>query len=156
MKRSAGLLLYRFKDKHPQYFLVHPGGPFWQKKDIGSWSIPKGEVEEGEDYLSAAIREVSEETGINIDFERRDFIELKEVNQNPGKKVIAWAVKADLDEAAIKSNHFEMEWPAKSGKKQTFPEVDKARWFGFEEARRKILPGQIPILEELNKRLEKK
>ncbi|MDE3184813.1 MAG: NUDIX domain-containing protein [Bacteroidota bacterium] len=150
MKRSAGLLLYRFKNEIPEFFLVHPGGPYWRNKDIGSWSIPKGEVEEGEDHLSAAIREVGEETGIKIDSERHKFIDLKEVSQNPGKKVIAWAVEFDLDEAKITSNHFEIEWPPRSGKKQTFPEVDKAGWFGFEEARKKILPGQAPLLEELN------
>ncbi|MGN6803448.1 MAG: NUDIX domain-containing protein [Ginsengibacter sp.] len=153
MKISAGLLLYRFKNEQPQYFLVHPGGPFWQKKDIGAWSIPKGEVEEREDHLSAAIREVGEETGIRIDLEKQKFIELKEVNQNPGKKVIAWAAEFDLDESKIKSNHFEMEWPPKTGKKQAFPEVDKAGWFVFEEAVKKILPGQTPLLEELNKKL---
>ncbi|HZI69386.1 MAG TPA: NUDIX domain-containing protein [Hanamia sp.] len=153
MKKSAGLLLYRFKDKEPQYFLVHPGGPFWQKKDIGAWSIPKGEVEEGEDFLSTAAREVDEETGIKIDVERQKFIELNEVTQNPGKKVIAWAAQVDFDESKITSNHFEIEWPPKSGKKQSFPEVDKAGWFGLEEARKKILPGQTPLLEELNKKL---
>ncbi len=149
MKRSAGLLLYRFKNETPEYFLVHPGGPFWKNKDIGSWSIPKGEIEETEDHLSAAIREMKEETGIFINIPNEKFIALKEVKQNPAKIISAWAAEADFDASKIKSNLFEMEWPPKTGKKQSFPEVDKAGWFGFEEARKKILPGQTPLLEQL-------
>lgn len=156
MKRSAGLLLYRFKNKIPEYFLVHPGGPFWEKKDIGAWSIPKGEIEENEDYLNAAIREVKEETGVSIDISKENFIALHEVKQNPGKTVIAWAAEVDFDAAQIQSNSFEMEWPPKSDKTSSFPEVDKARWFVFEEAKKKILPGQTPLIEELNKILLKK
>lgn len=155
MKRSAGLLLYRFKNKIPEYFLVHPGGPFWEKKDIGAWSIPKGEVEENEDFLKAAIREMKEETGISINISTDKFIQLSEVKQNPAKIVSAWAAEADFDESSIKSNSFEMEWPPKSGKKESFPEIDEAGWFSFEDARKKILPGQTQLLEELNRKLEK-
>jgi predicted NUDIX family NTP pyrophosphohydrolase len=156
MKRSAGLLLYRFKNGTPQYFLVHPGGPFWKKKDIGAWSIPKGEVEENEDHLKAAIREMKEETGISIQISKERFMVLPEVKQNPGKVISAWAAEADFDNSSIKSNSFEIEWPPKSGKKQYFPEVDKAGWFSFEEARKKILPGQIPLLEKLQQKICKR
>ena len=155
MKTSAGLLLYRFKKEVPEFFLVHPGGPFWKNKDIGSWSIPKGEVEENEDYLPAAIREMEEETGITISISKEKFIPLQKVKQNPGKIIFAWAAEADFEPSKIKSNLFEMEWPPKSGKKQSFPEVDKAGWFSFEEARKRILPGQTPLLEELKGNLEK-
>ena len=153
MKRSAGLLLYRFKNKIPEFFLVHPGGPYWKSKDIGSWSIPKGEIEESEDYLKGAIREMKEETGISIEFTPEKFTQLSEVKQNPGKIIYAWAAKADFDPSGIKSNLFEIEWPPGTGKKQSFPEVDRTGWFCFEEAREKILPGQTAILEELNKKI---
>ncbi len=153
MKTSAGLLLYRFKKKEPEFFLVHPGGPFWKNKDIGSWSIPKGEVEENEDYLAAAIRETKEETGISIDISPEKFIPLAKVKQNPGKIIYAWAAEGNFEAEHIKSNLFEMEWPPKTGKKQSFPEVDKADWFGFEEARKKILQGQTPLLEKLLSKL---
>ncbi len=149
MKRSAGLLLYRFKNKTPEFFLVHPGGPFWKNKDIGSWSIPKGEIEENEDHLRAAMRELNEETGITISIPKEKFVFLQEVKQNPGKIIFAWAAEADFESENLKSNLFEMEWPPKSGKKRSFPEVDKGGWFSFEEARKKILPGQTPLLEEL-------
>lgn len=151
MKKSAGLLLYRFKNNLPEFFLVHPGGPFWEKKDIGAWSIPKGEIEENEVHLDAALREMKEETGISINIPEEKFIRLSKVNQNPGKIVYTWAAEADFTVETIKSNLFEMEWPPKSGKKQSFPEVDKAEWLLFEDARRKILPGQTPLLEELQK-----
>ncbi len=154
MKTSAGLLLYRFKKKEPEFFLVHPGGPFWKNKDVGSWSIPKGEVEENEDYLAAAIREMEEETGITISIPKEKFIPLQKVNQNPGKIIFAWAAEADFGPSEIKSNLFEMEWPPKTGKKQSFPEVDKAGWFCFEEARKKILPGQTPLLKELYQKIK--
>lgn len=149
MKLSAGFLFYRIKNNIPEYFLVHPGGPFWQKKDIGAWSIPKGEIEKEENPFVAAKREVAEETGIEIIIPRQNFIQLKEVMQNPGKKVIAWAAKTDLDFDKINSNSFDMEWPPKSGKIQSFAEVDKGEWFSFEDAMKKILAGQAPLLEEL-------
>ncbi len=149
VKKSAGLLLYRFKNKIPEFFLVHPGGPFWKNKDIGSWSIPKGEIEENEDYLEAAIREMREETGISINYPPEKFERLTELKQNPGKVIYAWAAEADFDATSVSSNLFEMEWPPKSGKKQFFPEVNKAEWFCLEEARKKILQGQTPLLDEL-------
>lgn len=138
------------------FFLVHPGGPFWWKKDNGSWSIPKGEIEENEDELKAAIREMKEETGILINYPSENFERLAEVKQNPGKLICAWAAEADFDTLKVKSNLFEIEWPPKSGKKQSFPEVDKAGWFSFEEAAKKILPGQTPLIEELNERISKR
>jgi predicted NUDIX family NTP pyrophosphohydrolase len=154
MKLSAGFLFYRIKNNIPEYFLVHPGGPFWQKKDTGSWSIPKGEIEQDENPFLAAKREVAEETGIEITIPIQDFIQLNEVIQNPGKKVIAWAAKTDLNFDNIKSNLFNMEWPPKSGNIHSFSEVDKGGWFTFEEASKKILAGQTPLLEELNEKIK--
>lgn len=154
MKLSAGFLFYRIKNNNPEYFLVHPGGPFWQKKDMGSWSIPKGEIEKDENPFLAAKREVAEETGIEITIPPQNFIQLKEVMQNPGKKILAWAAKTDLDFDNIKSNLFDMEWPPKSGNIQSFPEVDKGGWFAFEEASKKILAGQITLLEELAEKIK--
>jgi len=130
MKQSAGLLLYKFVDKTVFFFLVHPGGPFWKNKDLESWSIPKGEFTNDEEPLDAAIREFKEETGFEAD---GDFIKLEHVKLKSGKIVYAWAVDFDLDETLIKSNTFEMEWPPKSGKLQSFPEVDKAN--GFKQTR---------------------
>jgi predicted NUDIX family NTP pyrophosphohydrolase len=151
-KKSAGILLYRIKKNQPEVLLVHPGGPFWAKKDLGSWSIPKGEYEEGEDPLDAARREVKEETGLQV---KGPFIELAPVKQKGGKLVVAWAAEGDFDPATIKSNEFEMEWPPKSGKRKTFPEVDKAAWFTISEAVEKIVEGQIPLLKELELKLRK-
>lgn len=146
-KKSAGLILYRIKDDVIEILLVHPGGPFWQKKDLGSWSIPKGEVEDGEEMLKAAFRETEEETGVN--FEGNHPLTLNPVKQKSGKIIYAFALKADVNVGNIKSNLFEMEWPPRSGKKQSFPEVDRAEWFPIEEAKKKIVPGQIPIIEQL-------
>ncbi len=156
MKTSSGLLLYRFKNNITEFFLVHPGGPFWQKKDIGSWSIPKGEIEENEDHLEAAMREMKEETGVSLDPSGYSFFQLSPVKQNPSKIIYAWAAEADFESEQIKSNLFKMEWPPKSGKEMSFPEIDKAGWFCFEEARKKILPGQTPLLEELTNKLNQK
>jgi predicted NUDIX family NTP pyrophosphohydrolase len=150
-KKSAGILLYRFYNNLPELLLVHPGGPFWAKKDLGAWSIPKGEFNETENPLDAAKREVEEETGIKVSGE---FIELTPVKQKRGKLIYAWAVQGNFDEAEIKSNTFEIEWPPKSGKKQSFPEVDKAGWFTMEEAKRKVIPGQTPLIEELRAKLD--
>lgn len=149
--RSAGILLYRFENRKPEVFLVHPGGPFWAKKDNGVWSIPKGEFDEDEDALEAAKREFREETGFAIE---GNFIALTPIKQKTGKQVIAFAAERNVDAGKIKSNHFEMEWPPKSGKKQSFPEVDRAAWFNVEEARRKILERQAPLLEELIQKIE--
>ncbi len=145
-KKSAGILLYRRINNIPEVMLVHPGGPFWKNKDLGTWSIPKGEFDAAEDPLQAAIRELKEETGI---IAQGNFIELKPVKQASGKIVYAWALEQDADAGAISSNEFEIEWPPKSGKKIMIPEVDKASWFTFEEAVVKIIPGQQPLLNEL-------
>lgn len=145
-KQSAGLLLYRLRNGVPEIFLVHPGGPFWAKKDAGSWTIPKGEFSEEEDPLEAAKREFFEETGTVIDGK---FLALKSIKQKSGKIVHCWAVERDIDPSKIKSNTFEIEWPPKSGKRQSFPEVDRGAWFSVAEAKEKILEAQIPFIDEL-------
>ena len=144
-KVSAGLLLYRRRGEL-EVFLVHPGGPFWAKKDGGAWSLPKGEIGEGEDPLQAAKREFSEETGLPIDGE---FRRLEPVKQSGGKMVHAWAIEADCDPAQVRSDLFVMEWPPKSGKTQQFPEVDRVGWFTIAEARKRINAGQIGLLDQL-------
>jgi predicted NUDIX family NTP pyrophosphohydrolase len=144
-KKSAGLLVYRLRNGELEVLLVHPGGPFWAKKDEGAWSIPKGEIAENEDSLKAAKREFFEETGFEAD---GNFIALTPVKQASGKWVYAWAVEGDCDAGAIKSNTFSMEWPPRSGDKKEFPEVDRAGWFPIEMARQKILKGQVSLLEE--------
>lgn len=149
-KKSAGILLYRFRNEIPEVLLVHPGGPFWAKKDTGVWSIPKGEIEENEDPFAAAKRETTEETGINLaTLDASSFIELSPVKIKSGKIIFTWAVEGDFDTNEIKSNPFEMEWPPKSGQKKQFPEADKAGWFSIEEAKIKVNEGQVAILEEL-------
>ena len=145
-KKSAGILLYRIRNKLPEVFLVHPGGPFWANKDGGAWTIPKGEFDEDEDPLDAAKREFKEETGTKISGE---FIELNPIRQKSGKIVLAWAVEGDIEPTKIISNEFEMEWPPKSGKMISFPEVDRAGWFEIEEALRLIIPAQASLLENL-------
>ena len=147
-KRSAGLVLFRQREGDEiEVLLVHPGGPFWAKKDLGAWSIPKGEHADDEDPLAAARREFAEELGqAPPDGEP---VPLGEVRQKGGKRVVAWALEGDLDPATVASNTFEMEWPPRSGRLQEFPEVDRAEWFSLEEARRRILEGQIPLLEVL-------
>lgn len=149
-QRSAGLLLCRRRDPVPEFFLVHPGGPFWAKKDEGAWSIPKGLYAEGEEPLEAAKREFREETGFCVSGE---FTPLGEFRQPGGKLVFAWMVEADCDADAVKSNAFVMEWPPKSGRMAEFPEVDRAAWFAPDEAFVKILRGQRPILEAALDRL---
>jgi len=144
-KTSAGLLLYR--NGGSEVFLVHPGGPLWAKRDAGAWSLPKGEFAAGEDPLEAAKREFSEETGVRID--GADFRPLRPVKQPGGKVVHAWLVEFDCDPEHIRSNVFTMEWPPKSGKTATFPEVDRAAWFTVAEARLRILPGQVAFLDQL-------
>jgi predicted NUDIX family NTP pyrophosphohydrolase len=146
-KVSAGILLYRITSDQLQIFLIHPGGPFFRNKDDGTWSIPKGEYIEGEeDPLAAAKREFEEETGQKIDGK---FIPLEPITQKGGKKVYAWAVKGDINHEVIQSNLFEIEWPPRSGKKQTFPEVDKAGWFDTETAKARINIAQIDLIENL-------
>ena len=149
-KKSAGILLFRRKNKLLEVFLVHPGGPFWAKKDDGAWSIPKGEFDDNEDALTAAKREFKEETGKAIEGK---FIELSPIKQKSGKMVYAWAIEGDLDPATIKSNHFEIEWPPRSGKMKSFPEIDKADWFKEDEALKKINTGQTALVEELKNKI---
>jgi predicted NUDIX family NTP pyrophosphohydrolase len=145
-KQSAGILLFRGSEADLEVFLVHPGGPFWARKDAGAWSIPKGEYSDGEDALAAAKREFEEETGVAIN---GDFISLGEVKQAGGKVVKVWAVKHDLDPATLKSNKFRLEWPPRSGKIQEFPEVDSGAWFSLAVARRKIIKAQGEFLTRL-------
>lgn len=145
MLRSAGILPYRWRAGELQVLLVHPGGPFWQKRDQGAWSIAKGEYED-EEPEAAARREFTEETGWEIG---GDLQPLGEVRQPSGKRVLAFAVKAELDPATLVSMHFEMEWPPRSGRGQSFPEVDRAEWFSLEEAREKLLTGQRPFVDRL-------
>ena len=145
-KTSAGLLLYRRAAGGIEVFLVHPGGPFWAKKDAGAWSIPKGEYVPGEDPLDAARREFAEEIGIAPDGE---FVEHGMVKQAGGKIVTGWAFEGDCDADAIRSNTFALEWPPRSGRQQEFPEVDRAGWFGLEAAREKLNPAQGAFLDRL-------
>jgi predicted NUDIX family NTP pyrophosphohydrolase len=145
-KQSAGILLYRREGGQLQFFLVHPGGPFYKKKDGGAWTIPKGEFDENEDAFDAAKREFFEETGQKIDGR---FIGLDSVKLKSGKTIYAWAVEGDIDHEIISSNTFEMEWPPKSGRLQSFPEIDRAAWFGWEEARWKIKNAQAGFLDKL-------
>ena len=149
-KKSAGILLYRIKDKNLEVLLVHPGGPFWKNKDEAAWSIPKGEFDDDEKPLDAAIREMKEETGIAL---KGDFIELTPVKQKGGKLVYAFAKEFDLDPSQIKSNELEIEWPPKSGKKKMFPEIDKAEWFDVKGAKEKIITAQSSLIDDLINRL---
>lgn len=149
MRKSAGILLYRKRDVL-EVFLVHPGGPYWQGKETGAWSIPKGEFGEDEEPLLAARREFKEETGQEAN---GHAIELVSIRQKAGKQVFAWAVEGDLDAGAIVSNTFRQEYPYKSGKWITVPEVDKAGWFSLQEARRLINPAQVPLLDDLTQKL---
>jgi predicted NUDIX family NTP pyrophosphohydrolase len=146
-KSSAGILLYRVRAGEPEVLLVHPGGPFWARKDRGAWSIPKGEYEEGDDPRAAALREFEEETGRPLD--AGELAALGKIKQRGGKVVTAWAAEGDLDPAAITSNTFQLEWPPRSGRMREFPEVDRAQWFALPEARTKILPAQEELLDRL-------
>lgn len=145
-KVSAGLLAYRRRGDSVQVFLVHPGGPFWVRKDLGAWSIPKGEYDPHDDPLAAAKREFKEETGFSA---LGDFTALPPVKQPGGKTIYAWAFEGDLDPSKISSNTFRIEWPPRSGMQQEFPEVDRAAWFSLNEAKRRISKGQIGFLNEL-------
>lgn len=150
-QKSAGILLYRIQNSRIEVFLVHPGGPYWSKKDDGAWSIPKGEFNENEEPLAAAKREFEEETGIKISGE---FIQLNPVKQKGGKMVYAWAVEGDIDPAKIKSNSFEIEWPPRSGKMKSFPEIDKAAWFHQSDAQKKIIEAQTAFIKELESKIQ--
>ena len=149
--RSAGLLLYRLRDGTPQVLLGHMGGPFWARKDERAWSIPKGEHGDEEDALAAARREFAEETGTPPP--DGEPLPLGEVRQTGGKRVTAWALEGDLDPAAIASNTFTLEWPPRSGRTQEFPEIDRAAWFDLPTARAKIVKGQVPLLDALERAL---
>lgn len=151
-QKSAGLMMFRFNQGQPEVFLVHPGGPFWSKKDLGAWSIPKGLYEE-EDPLQAARREFQEETGFPAD---GDFIPLGSQKQSSGKVITAWAVEGDCDADAIRSNTFTIQWPPGSGRQQSFPEVDRAGWFSIEMAMQKIVKGQVGFIEALVQTLSDK
>ncbi|RVD57102.1 NUDIX domain-containing protein [Mesorhizobium sp. M2D.F.Ca.ET.185.01.1.1] len=148
-QRSAGLLIHRRIAGVFEFLLVHPGGPFWARKDEGAWSVPKGLIGDDEDELGAARREAEEELGIAID---GDFQPLGSYKQPGGKIVMAWSVEADIDANAVKSNMFTMEWPPKSGRMKEFPEVDRAAWFSLPEAGLKILKGQRPMLDDFLER----
>lgn len=149
-KQSAGILMYRFRGKSLEVFLVHPGGPFWKNKDAGAWSIPKGEFTESEDPLNAARREFEEETGFQTE---GPFMELGSLRQSSRKVVHAWAVEGDGDPKRIMSNTFEMEWPPGSGKYTHFPEVDRAEWFSAAAAREKLHAGQVGFIDRLCQKL---
>ena len=138
--------MFRRRDSNLQVFLVHPGGPFWTKREAGAWSIPKGEYQEGENPLEAAKREFEEETGFKAD---GDFIALGQAKQPGGKVISAWAFEGDCSPAELRSNMFSMEWPPKSGREQQFPEIDRADWFNLSEARTRILKGQVVFLNQL-------
>jgi len=151
VKKSAGILLYRLLKNKPEFFLVHPGGPFWTNKDAGAWTIPKGEYDINEEPLAAAIREFSEETGHIIS---GNFLSLTPIIQKAGKQVDAWALERDIDTTNIRSNSFNIEWPPKSGNWKSYPEIDRAEWFDIKTAKEKINPAQVAFLEELIMKLD--
>jgi predicted NUDIX family NTP pyrophosphohydrolase len=150
-KRSAGILLYRVGRDGPSVLLVHPGGPFWARRDAGAWSIPKGEYEDGEDPRASALREFEEETGTALP--AGELVELGSVKQKNGKVVTAWAMEGDLDADSVRSNTFTMEWPPRSGQTAEFPEIDRAEWFVADEAREKLVAAQSEFVNRLLERL---
>lgn len=151
-KRSAGILLHRGASGGHEVLLVHPGGPFWAKRDDGAWSIPKGEYDEGEEPLAAARREFEEEIGSALEAVG-ELVELGEVRQRNRKVVTAWAAEGDVDASAVRSNRFTMEWPPRSGRTQAFPEIDRAEWFTLARAREKLIEAQTAFLDRLEERL---
>jgi predicted NUDIX family NTP pyrophosphohydrolase len=146
-RHSAGILLHRSTNDGPEVLLVHPGGPFWERKDIGAWSIPKGEVDDGEDPRACALREFAEETGTQPPAGALE--ELGTVKLKSGKLVVAYALAGELDPAVVRSNTFELEWPPRSGRVQAFPEIDRAEWFALEAARAKLNPAQAELIDRL-------
>ncbi len=151
---SAGILLYRTVAGELQLLLVHPGGPYWAKRDLGAWTIPKGECEPGEAARACALRELAEELGPAPKIELEALVDLGTVRQKSGKVVEAWAAEGDFDPAGLRSNVFEIEWPPRSGKQREFPEVDRAAWFDPEQARQKILAAQAELIDRLLERLK--
>ncbi|HYE40592.1 MAG TPA: NUDIX domain-containing protein [Ramlibacter sp.] len=149
--RSAGLLMFRRRAGGTEVLLAHPGGPFWSRRDEAAWTLPKGEIAPQEEPLAAALREFAEETGFAS---APPFIPLGELRQKSGKRISAWAFEGDADPARLQSNAFEMEWPPRSGRLQSFPEVDRVRWFGLAEARRKLIAGQVPFIDTLERWLQ--
>src|ERR1700704_2128887 len=145
-KVSAGLIMYRLRENTIEVLLVHPGGPFWAKKDEGAWFVPKGEILPGEDEMAAALREFREELSIEP---HGDFLSLGRVKHKSGKWVVAWAFQGDCEVGSIVSNTFFLEWPPRSGNKQEFPEIDRAEFFGPEDVRRKIFPGELELVDRL-------
>ena len=152
--RSAGILLFRRSGGGVEFLLVHPGGPFWAKKDAGAWTIPKGQIEAGEEPRACAIRELEEELGEAPSLDPQQLIELGSIRQRAGKVVEAWAAEADFDPSTLASNAFSMEWPPRSGRREEFPEVDRAEWLDPAKAREKILPAQAELLDRLLEHLE--
>jgi len=148
---SAGILLHRGGERGTEVLLAHPGGPFWARKDLGAWSIPKGELDEGEDARAGALREFAEETGTHLP--EGALEELGSVRQKSGKVVVAFAVEGDLDPATLRSNTFEAEWPPRSGRIQAFPEIDRAEWFDLDAAREKLNPAQAAFVDRLEELL---
>jgi predicted NUDIX family NTP pyrophosphohydrolase len=148
---SAGILLFRVREQQPEVLLIKPGGPFWRKKDVGAWMIPKGAVETGETAEEAALREFEEETGTRL---TSVPFALATIRQAGGKFVQAFAVEGDLDASLITSNEFELEWPPRSGRVQRFPEAVEARWMGLAEAREMMLPSQLPLIDALEKKMK--
>ncbi len=146
-RTSAGILLWRSRQGRVEVLLAHQGGPFWVKKDIGHWTIPKGEVEPGEEFVTVARREFAEETGHEAP--NQPLIELGQIRQKSGKLVLGWAAEGDLDPATATSNTFDMEWPPRSGTVRTFPEIDRVEWFPLDEARRRLKAAQVPFLDRL-------
>jgi len=153
--RSAGILLFHRNNGEVRFLLVHPGGPYWMKKDAGAWSIPKGGIEDEEEPRACAIRELEEELGTAPELDPEELIELGSVKQKAGKVVEAWAAEAEFDPAALASNTFAMEWPPRSGNRQKFPEVDRAEWFDLETAREKIISAQAEFLDRLLEHLSR-
>lgn len=146
-KRSAGIILHRSRNGVPEILLVHPGGPFWARKDLGAWSIPKGEVDEDEDARECALREFAEETGMRPPAGALDG--LGSVKLKSGKLVLAFALAGDLDPATVRSNMFQVEWPPRSGRVESFPEIDRAEWFGLADARARLNPAQAELVDRL-------
>lgn len=154
-KHSAGILLFRRNGGEPEFLLVHPGGPFWARKDEGAWSIPKGQIETDEEPRACAVRELEEELGAAPELDPDELIELGSIRQRAGKVVEAWAAEAEFDPATLASNTFTMEWPPRSGNQREFPEVDRAEWFDLATAREKILPAQGELLDRLVEHLSR-